>query len=619
MVFFRKTLILVLLAFLVGGCVFKPHEEFVNPIEPPAPLSVVVEINQEGFVEPFPLIRTTEFKFTVKEPKRAIIKYAVFLDGIEIRSYQNENVVSFFLDPNVMESREHGIKIKLWFPTQSGSIAERLGLESYLAEKQFKVIVDKTPPETVNPTVAYENGWPVVRWKGTNKKNFFYRIQVNGFSNFFPGYVRDTVINDPTTTSFIDKSFVRGKSIYSIIAEASSFSTKIGEVSFEDETLTFQTELSEELIARLECRVDRVNLSGLEMRVQDLQSHEVKVFAAQRLFQWSDTFLIGDKRSYTVSLGRQRIPSTFTGFVQKTVEHKPATSQFWEAFFLPGTESVAVRAVNKIVRYRLPNFIPVDSINSEASNAFNGLGFSPRGTKAITTLGPAKLLVFDPSNFQSHEVIDVPHLFPSAIWIGIAQLTDNDLVTVAYQTELATIHAILNLNTKQVIWSNVAAGGMRISDDGRHFAIFSFLDRVTFVYRIIPSGLVLLGTTALGTPEFLPDGNLAIMPGPELAKVLFYEIPDITSASGQPLRLVKQFDVPRTYSSSKLSWIDFDPLSKNFSVFYSDADGVNVKYYDMVLRRFDDFSIIGSWKSKCCPGFSYKYLFLTSGHFQKVL
>lgn len=166
--FSLQTFVIIL---LFQRCTFSPHNEYVNPIEPPEPIAVnIEEVNNTSFADPFYIIESTTFKFTVDAAK-PVIYYVITIDG-NVVAEGNDGNISFFLFPHSLPSGNHLVTLSIRIATQSGSVAEKLGGEYYLIEKSFRLINDPTPPPNVVATASYEDGHLTVRWPATDKKNF---------------------------------------------------------------------------------------------------------------------------------------------------------------------------------------------------------------------------------------------------------------------------------------------------------------------------------------------------------------------------------------------------------------------------------------------------------------
>lgn len=628
MVFFRKTLILFLVSVvLLAGCVFTPDEEYVSPLREPEPIVTDVEIDAEGFANPFILLKHTKFDFKIKNPPREVVAHKVLLNDTELISNRTGNLISFVIDPAFTAEGENRVKIQLFMPTQSGSLADRFNMEYFVQENQFKVLVDKKPPASVSSTVNYENGWPVLRWPAQQKRNFIYKILIEsvGTNEMLP-VKRDTTITNAGVNFFIDKSFVSGKTKYKVFALGPTFETEFTSNNFEDETLSFNAALGNNLVAHLTWEIKRINLEGLNVFLySDGKSQTIPVM---RQTTFLDTLLLGKNRNYDLVVKRRNY--SISTLKRNAVKQQPQMRQFssFSMHLLTDDKGIFRTTEEEISRINLSTAEVEEIFSKEQSGNFkSGFVLSKSGHYAATSYNRQFIRIFNPSNFSETQIVNLSdafqQLFNNSISDGVLPhaISDNGLLLLrAFSNR--PFDFLYDIKTNRILWTaseafsddftafDFAANGVRFA------ASAQFLNQLS-VYDITGSDVQLVGTGPAGIPSFLPDGRLLAVNGTESFEPKAFVF-DLSAPLLGRLQVIHTYNIPPEMEDTQLRMVSFDPVSLLLVNQYA---RLSDDYSELHLIRLSDFSTIKIFKANAEGGshtFSGGYQFLSTGFYQKV-
>jgi hypothetical protein len=391
-----------ILSLLIGvtltfqRCTFEPHKEYVNPIAPPEPLSVTIQVNDPNFADPYYLIETTTFRFTLADLTKPVIDYVVKIDG-NIVSEGTNNDIQFFLYPHSLNEGTHTVNMTIRVATKSGSLAEKLGAEYYLIEKNFRIINDRTLPPAVTPTAAYENGKLVIRWNTLSQKNFYYVIK-RTYTPYNP--LRDTIIRNTTQNFFIDNGYTGGQIEHKIAVTGFGFERQdLGSVMFNDDPIDFEITRGEGKTVRLVWNNSSIDVQNVELSIET-DGRTIKQPLTTSGNVNIDTMVLGEERNYWIKTMRSGYGSqAFTRI--KGLKLQQTLKQFKSHAMLVNQSKLLVLTSKAIYRYALPSIVLEDSLLSIDGTNFSAIAVSEDGERAVVLKDNWKLYEFNPMDFQA--------------------------------------------------------------------------------------------------------------------------------------------------------------------------------------------------------------------------
>lgn len=214
----------VALSFLVNACGLLDYEpDGTHYVDVPKPPPKQIYFNVENVSEGDTLILwdTATFYYEAQYEGHAFSEIRPYLDGKGL-SYSVTSY-SFSFDTRHFEDGPHTLTVVFWVRTESGSLADRLGLEGYVVKKEIPVYIDNRIFEgkIILNDIQFVDGLPALSWTPYPYKNFQKGALVRELSN--NGKIQiDTVAtwHRPATSYWIDSTFIGGSAEYYVVIQA---------------------------------------------------------------------------------------------------------------------------------------------------------------------------------------------------------------------------------------------------------------------------------------------------------------------------------------------------------------------------------------------------------------
>ncbi|MBZ0245752.1 MAG: hypothetical protein K8H85_07390 [Cyclobacteriaceae bacterium] len=605
----------VLLTF--QQCTFSPNSEYINPIAPPDPLAVTVEVNNPGFADPFYIIEPTTFRFTVDAPK-PVIDYVVTIDG-NLVAEGNDRNISFFLFPHSLLPGNHTVNLTIRIATQSGSLADKLNAEYHLIEKNFRLINDPTPPPNVTATASYENGYLTVRWNTSSKKNFYYVIK-RTYSPYDP--LSDTVIRNPSQNVFVDRGYVGGDINYKIAVSGFGFDRHVlGTVSFNDNPVDFVISEGADKTARLSWTNSLIDVTNTNLKI-DAGSHNIIMPLTLSNDLVIDTLVLGEQRNYwidTYRTGYQRQRYRRIIGIESPLLIKPFITQA----MMPVQNKLLTLTSKAIYRYALPSLILEDSLLTAGDGDFSGIAISGDGNRAVLLTKNWNLYGFDPLSFETP--LTRYGLFIATIpatngnspleKVVLGNLSDNGLVTMVLSKNGGKSQAVFDIVNNVVPWSapkfiylNITIPPV-ISSNGLYLANDYPAKVKADIYKWSGSTFDKIGTTDAGRKYFrlnsseLFNGTYKEYPS-YIAQgdVKIYDINTPPAQPDQPLTVLREMHFNSLIGDEYFWELRYDDYTQLFYSRYMENVYSTLRLYDV-----NSMSYIGSLKAFTYTPYSHEF------------
>jgi hypothetical protein len=161
--------LLLVLVLLLNSCEFEPkgvYEPSVNRnVDPPKIQTVDLNLNSDSIY----LYTSMTVKFRFRSDNQDIKAVRFLIDGGEKGLFYNNNG-EFFISSNELTEGRHTLVIEIYTYSGTGSIADKVGAEGFVASKSWDLVMDKN----FNPTTTSDirNGFLYITWTKFRATNF---------------------------------------------------------------------------------------------------------------------------------------------------------------------------------------------------------------------------------------------------------------------------------------------------------------------------------------------------------------------------------------------------------------------------------------------------------------
>lgn len=212
------SLITILLIFSIESCEYPLNEEYTSPIKPTDPATLEVKLNPEQLS--YVITGITEFTCEAITKGLKIYGIKVYVDSVELNTNGN-NTPSFIINCRRYSEGAHTLTVFISTNSNSGSIADIAGLEGFVLAGSWELIVDKSPPTSVEITRIYnDDGILKIEW-GKYSKHNFYKYLIYRTLHHLPGDSPQTeligMVDDSLHTYCYDSSYVGGLADYCVV------------------------------------------------------------------------------------------------------------------------------------------------------------------------------------------------------------------------------------------------------------------------------------------------------------------------------------------------------------------------------------------------------------------
>lgn len=154
------SLFILLLSF---GCEYEFSDDFFNEIELIEPSG---SLSLSNFKDGDTLRDTKNIEYTYSAPdSNRLYEIQFYVNDILVDNYVEQSIGSFSLNIENLANGDHTLRVEYYFKTNSGSLAEVTGVESYVKIEEFSFIVDKTAVALEIDRIEHINGTIFVHFK----------------------------------------------------------------------------------------------------------------------------------------------------------------------------------------------------------------------------------------------------------------------------------------------------------------------------------------------------------------------------------------------------------------------------------------------------------------------
>lgn len=234
-----KNILLLTTIVLFVACEYVPSDSnFVGLTPPEDYIPNQISLNDVPLSDTICMYKNTSISIKIKSPND-LQEVVVLLDGAKYLSLENKSL-NFDIDPNQLREGVHTLSVSAVFTSQTGSLAEKMGLENYMGELSWHLNVVHNPQDhfmlghRIN-----EEGFVEIYWKNVVPDSVFEKYTVHS------GLTQktDVSISDPSQKSFVDSGYVCGYVYYEVSAflkdgsfylQRHSINTTVPKIYFED-------------------------------------------------------------------------------------------------------------------------------------------------------------------------------------------------------------------------------------------------------------------------------------------------------------------------------------------------------------------------------------------------
>lgn len=594
--------LLIVAGFAFQRCTFEPNNEYVNPIEPPKPLALDIEVNDPNFTDPFYIIEPTNFTFTLKDLTKPLIDYVVTIDG-KIIAEGTDGKIQFYLYPHSVAEGTHTVKMTIRAATNSGSLAEKLGGEYYLIEKTFQLINDSTKPPAITPTAAYEDGKLTIRWNTINQKNFYYVIK-RTYSPYNP--MQDSIIRNTQLNNFIDVGYVGGEVTYTIAATGFGFERyDLGSVTFKDDPVDFELRHGEGKRVSLVWTNSKVAVENTELMIET-QGRKLTMPMTSSGNMVIDTLVLGEDAGYWITTSRAGYGWQQSYKRTPQIKSPQQIKAFTAKAMLVNQNRLLLLTPKAIYRYVLPSLTIEDSLLYQNNEDFTGMVVNEDGSRAVLTTANKNLYEFNPMDFDAPW--NTLELYTASIFftggsdpirqIVLGNLSQNGLLTVVVGKYGNNTQLVYDINNNVVTWNAPSFIYLNtvhppvVSNDGSLLANDYPALTKGDVYQWNGSGFDKIGTVAAGRKHFRP-GNREIINGTRLDEytispgaVRIYDLTTLPADPTQSLTQLRWMNFAAIENDAYFTETGFDKNTNLFYVRYMENVFSTLKLYDANTMNF---------------------------------
>lgn len=615
------------LAGLVVSCTYVIDQKYFNPIQPPPnTITLSVSVNDPNFQDPYHLIQTTQFNFTVGDITKPILGIQVVLDGSVIAN-PTSNPIQFTLNPAILTNGMHAVEIVITLDSNSGSLINHLGGEHYVVKKDFKVIVDNTLPQLSAPKIAIEKGYLTLRWDSTPNHDFNFKILVYKQSQG-SSLIKQKMLLNPRQPIFVDSGYVGGHNSYYLYVSNFAGEQFVGTADINVSPAKFTSHIDANRATSISwiplfqnANFTLVGNSG--SRTIPFETGTISC----------DSLYLGDMKTYHLFVQRHGYPlqAYDSLFILKT---EPNIPSFSNLAVLPIQSKVLLMNPYNIERLGLPDFSKEDSLSRYIPNfgPISQFASSADGLQSTHAIGNLALDLFNSLDFSNRRFYRPEIYDPIQGWIltnmrSLSTLSNNGLLgmSLLYNGSPMAAIADITINTdidpfNDFVWKDSTNANLPvIAEDGRYFSISSADGSTGLVYANVAGSWNLKGKVDAGQLFFRGHSTTELISIGTSVKI--YDVASVADGNGF-LHPVRTFNYASSFAGSNIVQVAYDRPSGMIYV-----ETMDPAYYSTIsIFDTDTFTLNEIAKAYVPPAvpfasrhiYSNHYHFLSTGFAEKV-
>ena len=246
------------LFILCPCCEYDNDKVYFVDLKQPEPVSIEIDLSNIQGNDTIYIYTKTKLFFGRNIPDKPILKESVTIDGEKLNIDNDKYVI---VEPKIYMLQTKVLEYTIELATNTGSLAEQIGLERYLGKKKY--IVKFIPDVKMNLENLHHSKTSEKHFQLSWEKPNLNQVEVEKYEIVFRDNFSEedisAIITDPNETKFVDKSYAYGYRNYEIITYF-----KNGTIDNWHDYYTVQTEIPLEDIILEYTSINSVKISWPE-------------------------------------------------------------------------------------------------------------------------------------------------------------------------------------------------------------------------------------------------------------------------------------------------------------------------------------------------------------------
>ena len=220
--------------FLLGAmsCTYDPGNEITLRQIEQIPVRATFSLDSMTEGDTIILYQTSDIRFSIGVDKGEVKGVGAYISERRLDSYVADGSVTarVYVGYGGFASGTYTLSIEVISTTATGSVADKLGLETSTMRKSWPLKIDIDPPPTPNLKFSSSDGFLKVTWDPYLKKNFTSYKVTYSVEDYLTHYftTRTVQINDPVKSFWIDSSYVAGYQVQFEVSTNTLYSFSTG-------------------------------------------------------------------------------------------------------------------------------------------------------------------------------------------------------------------------------------------------------------------------------------------------------------------------------------------------------------------------------------------------------
>lgn len=245
--FSKRYLFLSFLSFMffLTMCEFEPNDSVFDKVE--VPISPKASINLPFNSDTVYITGIANVDFSFECAGYQIYKTSFTLDSTEIYSKSGKTIINdpIYFSYNFIKSGIYKMEMVANVESKSGSIADKLGMESFSFKKSWVLIYQTMPSKPLIKSIDIVDGRLKLVWS-KSKSQSFNKYTVNRIYESRNDYILPKSITNADSSFYIDSTYIAGRAIYDISVQEGTF-TSTERVVYQGERPSFSIQSNNKL------------------------------------------------------------------------------------------------------------------------------------------------------------------------------------------------------------------------------------------------------------------------------------------------------------------------------------------------------------------------------------
>ncbi len=365
-----KLLFIASFIVLFTSCEFAPSEIPLTEVQKPSDTPPMIFIELKPGMDTLKLCNDATVTYTVDPGGAALYNIKFLLDGVELGNlgYYSSNSVYTNIPAYAMTDGLHELKIVTLTSTNSGSIADRVGAESYTYEVKWPVVVNKEARNNFGfyPIKQLPNGLQI-RWTKYDYADFT-NYKLTRYSSIARNAVDLLTTENPDLNSFVDNAYIEGDYFsYGLYSEFVGYASQTYSEEIKKPKVTLNKDLTFNVSWDQTKHLQNLKSTFLKTSIPNYGYPEEHEITDPNITNNLFTEKVGFGGNYGIQL--RYIPKGYEGY--NTFDVNGGYSTFALGDSIPAFErGFLIEGTNSMLIYNNGNFIRYNYSTGESSTPF---------------------------------------------------------------------------------------------------------------------------------------------------------------------------------------------------------------------------------------------------------